>query len=103
MSILCIIPKSSCVIIWQCITVSPVRVGSNSVPDEKQGQASGIVSTAQMIGATISVAVLSAVLTEFNSFMIVFIVTGAFALIVTVLGWFYLDPEGKLGRKKTTF
>ena len=78
---------------------TPPRVAvTNSVSDEKQGQASGIVSTAQMIGATMSVALLSAVLLEFNSFMIVFIVTGTFALIVTLLGWFYLDPENKLGK-----
>lgn len=80
---------------------TPPRVAvTNTVPDEKQGQASGIVSTAQMIGATMSVALLSAVLLEFNSFQIVFIFTGVFALIVTVLGWFYLDPERKLGVKK---
>lgn len=82
---------------------TPPRVAvTNSVSDEKQGQASGIVSTAQMIGATMSVAVLSVVITEFDSFMIVFILTGVFALIVTLLGWFYLDPEGKLGRKNSS-
>jgi EmrB/QacA subfamily drug resistance transporter len=80
---------------------TPPRVAvTNSVTDEKQGQASGIVSTAQMIGATMSVAVLSAVLTEFDSFMAVFILTGIFALVVTVVGWFYLDPHNKLGRIK---
>jgi len=80
---------------------TPPRVAvTNSVTDEKQGQASGIVSTAQMIGATMSVAVLSAVLTEFDSFMVVFILTGIFALVVTVVGWFYLDPHNKLGRIK---
>jgi len=78
---------------------TPPRVAvTNSVSADKQGQASGIVSTAQMLGATMSVAILSATISEFNSFKTVFIITGVFALIVTVVGWFYLDPEGRLGK-----
>ena len=80
---------------------TPPRVAvTNSVTVDKQGQASGIVSTAQMLGATMSVAVMSATLTEFGSFKAVFIITGVFALVVTIIGWFYLDPEGRLGRNR---
>ena len=85
----------------QPLLYTPPRVAvSNSVPDEKQGQAGGIVSTAQMLGATISVAVLSALLNETKSFKTVFITTGVFALIVTFFTWLYLDPNNMLGKNK---
>lgn len=85
----------------QPLLYTPPRTAvSNSVPIEKQGQASGIVTTAQMVGATISVAVLSAVLSEFKSFELVFIITGVFVLLVALIAWFYMDPEGKMGKKE---
>jgi len=68
----------------------------NSVPEEKQGQASGIVLTAQILGAAIGLAVLSAILIEVKSFKAVFITIGFFVAFVTVVAWFYLDPEGKM-------
>jgi len=84
----------------QPLLYTPPRVAvSNSVPDEKQGQAGGIVSTAQMLGATISVAVMSAVLSELNSFKTVFIATGVFVLMVSLVAWFFLDPKSTLGKK----
>jgi len=68
----------------------------NSVPAEKQGQASGIVLTAQIFGATIGLSVLSALLREIHTFRIVFITTGLFTLLVLIIAWMYLD------RKKTS-
>lgn len=47
----------------------------NSVPIEKQGQASGIVLTAQIFGATIVLSVLSVLLRETNTYKAVFIST----------------------------
>ncbi len=67
----------------------------NSVPIEKQGQASGIVLTAQIFGATIGLAILSAVLNELHSFRIVFILTSAVAFFTLVLGWIYLERKNK--------
>ena len=68
----------------------------NSVPLEKQGQASGIVLTAQILGASVGLAILSAVLLEFNNFKAVFLTIGFFVAFVTVVAWFYLDPQGKM-------
>ncbi len=68
----------------------------NSVPEEKQGQASGIVLTAQILGAAIGLAILSEILIELKDFKAVFITIGFFVAFVTVVAWFYLDPEGKM-------
>ena len=68
----------------------------NSVPEEKQGQASGIVLTAQIMGASIGLAVLSAVLLEFHEFRYVFLTIGIFVALVTVIAWYYLDPMEKM-------
>jgi len=63
----------------------------NSVASEKQGQASGIVLTAQIFGATIGLSVLSALLREIHTYKIVFITTGLFTLLVLIIAWLYLD------------
>ena len=68
----------------------------NSVPEEKQGQASGIVLTAQILGASVGLAVLSAILLQFHDFKAVFLTIGFFVAFVTAVAWFYLDPEGKM-------
>ena len=65
----------------------------NSVPSEKQGQASGIVLTAQIFGATIGLAILSAVLNETHSFRVVFIVTSVVAVLTLLISWMYLDRK----------
>lgn len=67
----------------------------NSVPVEKQGQASGIVLTAQIFGATIGLAILSAVLNELHNFRVVFILTSAVALLTLIVGWLYLERKTK--------
>ncbi len=67
----------------------------NSVPSEKQGQASGIVLTAQIFGATIGLAILSAVLNEVHSFRVVFIVTSLVAIFTLLISWLYLDRNAK--------
>lgn len=68
----------------------------NSVPEEKQGQASGIVLTSQILGAAIGLAVLSAILLEFHDFKAVFLTIGIFVAFVTAVAWFFLDPAGKM-------
>ncbi|MEM7007752.1 MAG: MFS transporter [Thermodesulfobacteriota bacterium] len=65
----------------------------NAVPAEKQGQASGIVLTAQIFGATIGLAILSAVLNELHNFRIVFISTSAVAVVTLLIGWLYLERD----------
>ena len=68
----------------------------NSVPEEKQGQASGIVLTSQIMGASIGLAVLGAILLEFHNFRDVFLSIGIFVAFVTIIAWFYLDTDGKM-------
>ena len=68
----------------------------NTVPEIKQGQASGIVLTAQILGASVGLAVLSAILIEFENFKAVFLTIGFFVAFVTIVAWFYLDPQGKM-------
>ncbi|MCK5708955.1 MAG: MFS transporter, partial [Deltaproteobacteria bacterium] len=63
----------------------------NSVPAEKQGQASGIVLSAQIFGATIGLAILSAVLNEFHNYRFVFILTAVIVFFTLIVGWMYLD------------
>ena len=65
----------------------------NSVPAEKQGQASGIVLTAQIFGATIGLSVLSALLREIHTFRIVFITAGLFTVLVLIIAWVFLNRE----------
>ncbi len=65
----------------------------NSVPVEKQGQASGIVLTAQIFGATIGLSVLSALLREIHTYKIVFMTTGLFTLLVLIIAWMFLERK----------
>jgi len=65
----------------------------NSVPIEKQGQASGIVLTAQIFGATIGLSVLSVLLREIHTYKAVFITTGLFTLFVLIMSWMFLERK----------
>lgn len=68
----------------------------NAVPPEKQGQASGIVLTAQIFGATIGLSVLSVLLREIHTYKIVFLTTGVFTVLVLILSWIFLDRKNNL-------
>ncbi len=65
----------------------------NTVSPEKQGQASGIVLTAQIFGATIGLAVLSALLQEIHDYRVVFVTTGVFTFFSLLVAWLYLDRK----------
>jgi len=65
----------------------------NSVAPEKQGQASGIVLTAQIFGATIGLSVLSALLREIHTYKIVFLTSGIFTVLVLIVAWICLDRK----------
>ena len=67
----------------------------NTVPAEKQGQASGIVLTAQIFGATIGLSVLSALLQVIHDYRVVFLTTGLFTFFTLIISWFYLDRKAK--------
>lgn len=65
----------------------------NSVPAEKQGQAGGIVLTAQIFGATIGLSVMSAVLGLSHSFRAVYFAAAFVVLLVLLIGWVFLEPK----------
>ena len=82
--------------------VPPMRVVMGAVPAEKQGQAGGIVLSAQFLGATIGMACLGTLLAATGSYQVVFLATGAWVALVLVLGWFVIrDPEGQAAPPET--
>jgi len=64
----------------------------SSVPQEKQGEAGGIAMTAQLLGGTIGMSVLSTVFAVTADFRAVFLATGATMFAVLVFGWFAIRP-----------
>ena len=71
-----------------------LRAMPNSVPLEKQGQATGIGVTLRLIGGVIGMAVGSSLLLTTGSFEVVFLVTAVVMLIAVVFGWFAIEREG---------
>lgn len=63
----------------------------NSVPSDKEGQASGINLTAQVLGGTIGLAVLGAVLREINDYRAVFITSAFIVFVVAIIGFMFID------------
>jgi MFS family permease len=57
----------------------------NSVVPSKQGQAGGIAMSAQLLGATVGMAVCSALFSMTNDFQIVFVANAVFTLLVFVI------------------
>jgi len=64
-----------------------------SVPNEKQGQASGIVLTAQIFGAAIGLAILSALLQQLHNYRPVFLLTSGIVFFTLIVGWMYLGRK----------
>lgn len=69
----------------------PQKAVMSAVPGEAQGQASGILMTSRLLGATIGMAICSALFTMTGSFEMVFLVTGAIMLAVLLLGWLTIE------------
>ncbi|WP_421724364.1 MFS transporter [Bauldia sp.] len=63
------------------IAIPVRRVQMNAVPKDKQGQASGINLTIQMLGGSLGLAVCSALLAETNSYLLLFLVVGVVTLL----------------------
>ena len=74
--------------------IPPMRAIMNAVPVAKQGQASGIVLTAQLFGGTMGMAILGTLLATTQSYRAVFLATTALAAVVLVLGWFTIERAG---------
>jgi EmrB/QacA subfamily drug resistance transporter len=68
------------------------------VPPAAQGQAGGISLTAQLMGGTIGVAVLSALLIDTNDFQVLFLVAAALALVACISTWLLVDRHPERAR-----
>lgn len=80
-------------VIQPLLFAPPMQAIMNAVPVEKQGQAGGIVLSAQFLGGTIGMACLGALLAATGSYQVVFLATGAWVALVFVLGWFAISDE----------
>ena len=68
---------------------APRRSIMNDMPTEKQGQASGIAMTGQLLGGTIGVAICGTVYTMTSSFVAVFLIPAALSLFTLLLAWMF--------------
>ena len=78
----------------QCFLFVPaMRAVSNALPDEKQGQAGGIMLTCQLLGGTMGMTLLGMLLVMTGDFQIVFLTTAALTIVVTVIAWVFIERE----------
>jgi len=71
-----------------------LRAMANSVPQEKQGQTSGIGVTSRLLGGTVGVAVCSTLFVMTGSFQVVVLATGGILFAALVFGWFAIERQG---------
>jgi predicted MFS family arabinose efflux permease len=71
-----------------------LRAMANSVPLEKQGQASGIGVTSRLLGGAIGMAVGSSLLVTTGSFEVVFLATAGVMLVAVLFGFFAIERGG---------
>ena len=71
-----------------------LRAMANSVPQEMQGQCSGIGINARLIGGVLGVAICSGLLVGTADFQLVFLITAAVMLAALLFGWLALEREG---------
>ncbi|MCP4779921.1 MAG: MFS transporter [Hyphomicrobium sp.] len=71
-----------------------LRAMANSVPLEKQGQASGIGVTSRLLGGAIGMAVGSSLLVTTGSFEVVFLATAGVMLVAVLFGFFAIERRG---------
>jgi MFS family permease len=65
--------------------VPPQRSVMNSVVPSKQSQAGGIAMSAQLLGATVGMAVCGTLFSMTNDFQVVFVANAVFTLLVFVI------------------
>ena len=67
-----------------------MRAVANALPDEKQGQAGGIMLTSQLLGGTMGMTILGMLLVMTGDYRVVFAATAAAALatVLVALAWF---------------
>jgi len=75
--------------------VPPMRAVANALPDEKQGQAGGIMLTSQLLGGAMGMTILSVVLVTTRDYHAVFGVTFAVNVAVGLLTWAWFVRNGR--------
>ncbi|MCX2933051.1 MFS transporter [Mycobacterium sp. CVI_P3] len=71
------------------VTARPALMGA--VPAEKQGQASGVNLSIQMLGGTVAIAIASPLLILTGAYWPIFLMTGACTLVAAVAAWRLID------------
>lgn len=88
-------PMLPAVVVWgftlALVFAPPLTAVMTSVPQEQQGEASGISGTAQMVGGTIGVAIFSALLSAGADFDVLFFGAAVASLGVFAVCWAWLD------------
>jgi EmrB/QacA subfamily drug resistance transporter len=72
-----------------------LRTMANAVPQEKQGQTSGIGITARLLGGTLGMAVSSTLLVMTGYFAVVFIATACVMAAAVLFGWLAIERRPK--------
>lgn len=84
-------------IVWGAVlpfaSVVPRRALMSAVPEARQGQASGVNLTVQMMGGTIGMALCTIVLSATGRFSLVFWLTGLLVLTAIAAAWLTFDRE----------
>ena len=71
------------------VTARPALMGA--VPAEKQGQASGVNLSTQMLGGTVAIAIASPLLILTNAYWPIFVLTGIGVAGAAVIAWRMID------------
>ena len=74
--------------------VAPMRAVANALPDEKQGQAGGIMLTGQLLGGTMGMTILGMLLVMTGDFHIVFGATAGMTLVTLLVAWTWFQRGG---------
>ena len=82
------------------VFVPPRRAVMNAVSQSMQGEASGISMTSQLLGATIGMAVCSALFSMTRDFQVVFLANAGFSLSVLAISWLTIERPGRAGQAK---
>jgi predicted MFS family arabinose efflux permease len=65
----------------------------NAIPQDKPGQAGGILMTSQLLGGTVAIAVCGTVFAMTGDYRLVFLVPALVSLAALALSWLALDRQ----------
>lgn len=75
--------------------IGPRKAVTNTTPNEKQGEASGVLITTQQLGGTLGVAVCGIAFMVTQSFRAAFLAPTALSAVSLVVAWFCLEADDK--------